>query len=143
MEERRADDVRAPISVLPGTKITGAASPCRAKRQGAPGLSRRAVATAAESRSRGPRGAVILQSRASGAVVSQREAEQIGPIEGHGLPNGTAGCLCWTTMQLCILVYASQHHAEQQLVQLCLFQRPFANSCERVGGELTAIASGA
>lgn len=31
---------------------------------------------------------MILQSRASGDVVSQREAEQIGPIEGRGLSNG-------------------------------------------------------
>lgn len=55
-------------------------------------------------------GAVILQSRASGVSF---EAEHIGQIER--LSNGTAGS---TIVQLYILMYASQHQIEQQLVQL-------------------------
>lgn len=87
-------------------------------------------------------GAVILQSRASGDLVSQREAEQIWPMERRELSIGKEGCFCSTTMQLFILVYASQHPAEQELVQICVFQRSFTKTV-RPGGELTAIASGA
>lgn len=110
--ESRADDVRAPISVLPGNGPV----PVDAKTHGAPGLSRRAVATTAESRSSGS-GAVILQLK-SGAVVSQREAEHWA--------NRDAWAVKWHSwpllyqVQLFIVVHASQHQAEQQLVQILM-----------------------
>lgn len=101
--ESRADDVRAPISVLPGNGAVIDAKRQSRELQGFHAVPQRPRPSLDRAGLGG-----CDPSIESGACVSQREAEHIGPIERRGWSNGTAGCLCYSMVQLFVMVYASQ-----------------------------------